>query len=366
MTDHRLYAIALTLTPGLGPQTCRQLLELYPSPEEIFSLGRSRLQELFGRHTAIIDSIEAKTCLPRAQQELDYIDHHGIDMLFIGDDDYPQRLKRAECGDLPVVLYRKGRCNLNAQHAVSIVGTRRATEYGKECTRRIIEQMQADGITIVSGLAYGIDTAAHTCAVNYGLPTIGVVGHGLETLYPAQNRTLAQRMVEQGGAVLTEFISGTKIAPGNFPARNRIIAALSDATIVVEASEKGGALITATLANGYNRDVFALPGRIDDPYSKGCNNIIATNKASMLRSADDLYYMMGWKRSNTVTQQTLFPELSSEEQIICHLLETHREMTLDDMQLNCTLSLPKIATILLNLELKNIIKCLPGKIYKLI
>jgi DNA processing protein len=229
--------------------------------------------------------------------------------------------------------------------------------------------MNTDKPVIVSGLAYGIDTEAHTAALDNGMPTVAVLGHGLDTIYPHSNRSLAKRILDQGGALLTEYPLDTEIQPAYFPARNRIVAALADATVVVESAERGGGLITANIANGYNREVFAVPGRLDDPLSQGCNNLIANNKAIIIRNAGDLYFQMGWKstinNARHHEQQELFATLKADEQQIANLLQEYREMTMDEMEKKSDLSLPKIASLLMEMELKGAIRCLPGKIYKL-
>lgn len=365
--DELFYKIAFSEIPGLGAKGCRKLLDIYPDPKELFSLSKSDLTELFGKHQNIVEHIIQRTMFKQAEIEMEFISKHHIEVLFMTDAKYPQRLNKPDCDDTPVILYMLGNCDLNKKHVVSIVGTRQATEYGKTMTNRIVEQLSGDDILVVSGLAYGIDTEAHKSSVNHQVPTVGVLGHGLNLIYPSSNRTLAQQMIQSGGALITEFNSTTKISPSLFPARNRIIAALSDATIVVEASEKGGALITANIAHGYHRDVFAVPGKVTDTYSKGCNNLISQNKAILLQSAEDLYYEMGWKGCQTKksTQQELFPQLTTDEQLIVEILQKE-EQTIDGIVNKTNLSQPKIATALLGLEIKNIIRCLPGRIYKII
>ena len=284
------YHIALTLIPGLGNRGIRQLLALCPEPEALFSMSHAQLKEIFQRHDSIISTIESKAVVAQAEQMLPLMEGYGVDTLFCTEADYPQRLNEAGCEDTPVLLYRKGRCNLNANHSVAMVGSRKCTDYGICTTTRLVQEMKADNTLIVSGLAYGIDTAAHTAALDNGLPTVAVMGHGLDIVYPYQNRYLARRILDQGGALLSEYPIHTGINAAYFPARNRIVAALSDATIVVEAAERGGALITANIANSYHREVFAVPGRLDDSLSEGCNNLIINNKAVMIRNAGDLFY----------------------------------------------------------------------------
>jgi len=362
--------IALTLTAGLGSKSIRQLLTLCPRPEDLFAMSRPQLKELFGNHDSIIADIESRRPLATAEQAIPRMQACGIEALFCTDSAYPARLNEAGCEDTPVLLYRLGRCDLNAAHAVAMVGTRKCSDYGRTTTNRLVAEMKADGATIVSGLAYGIDTAAHTAALDNGLPTVAVLGHGLDIIYPSQNRLLARRIVEQGGALLTEYPLGTGINAAYFPARNRIVAAMSDATIVVEAAERGGALITANIANSYHREVFAVPGRLGDPLSEGCNNLIVHNKAVMIRNAGDLFYQMGWK--NTFDRQrqreeqlSIFSALTEGQQGVARLIADNREMTLDEIVEKSGLPLPKIASIVMELELKNVVRCLPGRLYKI-
>ena len=364
------YHIALTLTPGLGPKSIRQLMDFCPDAEELFAMSRPQLTEIFGKHTGVIEAFLHKSMMPEAEKSIAEAEKYHIDILFFTDTAYPQRLNAAGCEDSPVLLYLLGQCDLNAERSIAMVGSRKATDYGRTTTARLVEEMASDKPLIVSGLAYGIDTAAHTAALAHGMSTVAVLGHGLDTIYPSQNRGLAKRIVEQGGALLTEYPLHAEIKATNFPARNRIIAALSDATVVVEAAERGGALITANIASSYHREVFAVPGRLDDSTSEGCNNLIANNKAIMIRNAGDLFFQMGWKNTfdkhrHKEQQQSLFASLSPNEKLIVDLLEKNREMTMDEIDLQCELPLPKIASIMVELELKNVIRCLPGRVYKL-
>lgn len=352
--------------PGIGCKSYRQLVDLCGEPQQIFALGRKELARIFGGHTEIAEAIASKSTLQRAEDECLFLEHNGIEALFCTDSDYPQRLNRTDCTDTPPLLYCHGSCNLNAKRVVSIVGTRRMTPYGNDMAQKIVSQLKSDDLLIVSGLAYGVDTAAHTAAVDSGLPTAGVLAHGLDRLYPPQNRKLAMRMLEQGGCLVTEYPSYTKINPTYFPARNRIIAALADAVIVVEASDKGGALITANIANSYHREVFAVPGRVYDSYSRGCNNLIANNKALIYNSSENFFFNMGWGRPNDsdAQQKELFAQLSHDEQSVLDIIKLGDMLTIDEICAQTSFSLPKVAGILLNLEMANLIHCLPGKNYK--
>ena len=361
-----LAQIALTMTPGLGSTSIRRLIDVCPDADELFSMSHRQLKELFGNHDEIVSFIEKKAAHTRAEEELRFMEQHGIQALFFTDPDYPQRMNRTETADCPALLYVLGKSDLNAERAVAVVGTRKATAHGRDVTDRLIGQMAEWKASIVSGLAYGIDTAAHMAALSHGLPTIAALGHGLDRIYPAQNRKLAERILAEGGALVTEYPSGTAINGGNFPARNRIIAGMSDATLVVEASSKGGALITAAIATSYQREVFAVPGRITDTYSSGTNNLIATNKAAMLRSADDMAYQMGWPATDATKtrQQELFPTLGATEQNLVDLLHKQQTATLDDLVRLSGLPLPKVAGIMFTLEMQKVVRALPGRLYE--
>ena len=363
----KLDQIALSMIPGLGPSSCRKLLDAYPGVD-IFALSPAELNAAFGTHHDIAAAIKGKTTHARAEEELCFCENNGIKVLFCTDDDYPVRLNREETQDCPVLLYVLGNADLNPERSVAVVGTRRATSQGRDITDRLVGQLKPLGTPIVSGLAYGIDAAAHSAALSHGLPTVAVLGHGLDRIYPSANRQLAKQIVEQGGALVTEYLSGTAINPGYFPARNRIIAALSDATVVVEASEKGGALITAAIANGYHREVFAVPGRLTDTYSRGTNNLIATQRAQLVRDAGDIADYMGWplakESSSAGLQQQLFPTLPPDEQRLYSLLKKNGGMTLDELVALTGLPMPRVAGLLFNLEMQKAVRVLPGHLYE--
>ena len=339
-----LSQIALTLVPGLGNTSIRRLVDLYPD-DDPFSLPASELKTVFANHPAILGHIQGKTSFPRAEQEMAFCEKNGIRPLFFTSPDYPERLNRAETEDCPALLYVMGTANLNPG------------------------QLTPFHTPIVSGLAYGIDTAAHTAALDHSLPTVAVLGHGLDRIYPAENRPLAKRILEASGALVTEYPSGTAINPRYFPARNRIIAALGDATVVVEASEKGGALITAAIAASYHRDVFALPGRLSDTYSRGTINLIATNRALLARNADDIAFQLGWPlvgQQATLEGLKETPRLSPDEQKIADALRNADHLTLDEIARTTSFSLPRAAGILFNMEMAKQVRTLPGHLYQLI
>ena len=287
--------------------------------------------------------------------------------LFLSDPKYPQRL--LNCYDAPVLLFYKGGADLNASKILAIVGTRSNTEYGKLFTEKLVKELSAIQVMVVSGLAFGIDAIAHKAALKNKLNTLGVVGHGLDQIYPPEHNNLAKEIVKEGGGILTEFRKGTKPDKHNFPGRNRIVAGISDATIVVESGIKGGSLITAELANGYNRDVFAVPGKTTDNKSAGCNHLIKTNKAVLLTEAKDLIELMGWEQNpkpSRKIQRQLFIQFSKEEKSILDILNEKEMAHIDELNQRTGLSSSTVAAAILNLELQNVIQSLPGKIYKLI
>jgi len=314
------------------------------------------------------ESISGTSALSLAEEELNYITKNEIEVLYFLDDEYPRRLRH--CEDGPVVLYSKGSANLNKQQVIAIVGTRNATQYGKDFCQQFMQELKPFNPLVISGLAYGIDTVSHQQALQNGLPTVGVLGHGLDRIYPATNRKLAGRMLENGG-LITEFVSGTNPDAVNFPKRNRIVAGISDAVVVVEAAKQGGALITAKIANSYNREVFAVPGRLSDPYSEGCNHLIATNQAALLHSVNDLKYLLGWEagdQKDQVPVQHSLPldDFNSEEQKIIRIMQSKEgKIGLEDLCFKANSSASKVLPLLMNLELKGVVRSLPGRVYAL-
>lgn len=359
------------MVPHLGCRGIRQLLTIVDTPEAVFEMSHADRKKLFGNHETIISAIEDPSTLQKAQNELEYCKQGNIRAIAYTDAAFPQRLNKADCDDTPTVLYYLGNADLNASRSISIVGTRRATEYGREQVDKLIAGMRQEQILVVSGLALGIDSAAHRAALSYGLPTVAVVAHGLEQIYPPQNRELARRIVRMGGGIVTEYAHGTHINPGLFPARNRIIAAMADGTVVAEANVKGGALITANIAYGYHRDVMAFPGRIDDPYSSGCNRMIASNKAQLIENSDDLFATLNWQRlhnpQGTGMQTHLTLNLPDDEQRLFDLLnQSNAILPVEELVQKSDFSLPQVTTLLLSMELKSLVKALPGNRYKLL
>ena len=358
-----LYQVAITLIPGVGDINAKKLISYCGSVEAVFKEKKSHLLKIPGMGVATVHSILSSDVLKRAEEEIVFIEKHKIHALYFLNKDYPNRLKH--CVDSPVLLYYKGSADVNKAKAISIVGTRRATDYGKELCMQIVKELSDLDILIISGLAYGIDTHAHKNALHNSIPTIGVLAHGLDRIYPHANRSLAESMLENGG-LMTDFMSQTNPDRENFPKRNRIIAGLADALLVVESAKRGGALITANIANSYDRDVFAVPGRIGDKFSEGCNFLVKTNKASLVQSAGDIKYLMNWDvdQKTPAKQAKLFRDLNSEEEIIMNILKESGESSIDFIVLTSKLSNSKIAAILLNLEFDGLVKSLPGKMFK--
>ncbi len=361
-----LHQIALTKVNGVGPIVARQLISHLGSVEAIFSAAKKTLTAIPGIGHRLAENILDSTPLLEAENELQFVERHNVQVLFWGCPGYPKRL--AECFDAPILLYYKGNADLDASRIISIVGTRNATAYGKSICMEFIQSLRPYRVTVVSGLAYGIDTYAHRNALDQGIPTIGVLGHGLDRIYPSTNRELAAKMLESGG-LLTEFPSGTNPDRQNFPMRNRIIAGLADVTVVVEAAVKGGALITAEIANNYNRDVCAFPGNLNQEFSAGCNYLIKTNRAHLIGGAKDLEYLMNWEletKPKEARQLSLYASLTAEEQKVHDIINTVNQIGIDDLSLQLQWPQSKLAITLLELEIKGVIAVLPGKMYRTI
>jgi DNA processing protein len=350
--------------PGVGDVAAKKLIAFCGSPEAVFESKKNHLLKIPGMGEITASSIVNHSVFERAEKELKFIERNKIKPLFYLDEAYPKRLKH--CADSPIMLYLKGNANLNNHKIVSIVGTRNASEYGKKITQQLIEDLKQHEVTIVSGLAYGIDICAHKAAIQQHLSTVAVLAHGLDRIYPAVHKSTADKMLENG-AWLTEFMSETIPDRENFPKRNRIVAGMSDAVIVIEAALTGGALITAEIANTYNRDVFAVPGKLEDAYSAGCNRLIKTNKAALLESAKDIAYLLNWDNltAQTKPQQSLFIELNMEEEKVVNVLKEKGNVAIDELCLHAEYPMSKVAGILLNLEFNGVIKSLPGKVYQL-
>ncbi len=365
MPAELLYQIALTLVPNIGAVHARTLTDQFGDASSIFTAKRSSLGKVEGIGDIRAKNIKEFTDFKRVEEEIAFIQKYSIQPLFLTDDKYPKRF--LNCYDPPTILYYRGNADLNHSKVLAIVGTRLNTGYGKQVTEEIIRDLSSTGIVIVSGLAFGIDAIAHKTSLKYNMPTIGVVGHGLDSIYPVQHKGLAKDMIMQGG-ILTEFISKTKPDKHNFPIRNRIVAGISDATIVVETSIKGGSMITAAMSNSYNRDVFAFPGRTTDNKSSGCNHLIKTNRAILLTDSKQLLETLGWEEKTkkpSMHQRELFIQLSDEERIIINILKEKELTPIDELNMLSNLSVSSVASAMLNLEFEGVVKSLPGKVYKL-
>ncbi len=365
MQKELLYQIALTLIPNIGDVNAKALLNHFGSAEAVFHAPKKILDEIEGIGPIRANSIKDFKDFSRAEEEIEFIKKYKITPLFLTDKNYPHRL--LNCYDSPPMLYYKGNADLNSSQIVAIVGTRNHHEYGKNMTERLVEELVNENVLIVSGLAFGIDSIAHKTSVKYNVPTIGVLAHGLDRVYPSQNSALAKQMISCGG-LLTEFKSNTIPDKQNFPGRNRIVAGISDAVIVVESGIKGGSLITAELANSYHKDVFAFPGRADDSKSMGCNYLIKNNKAMLITSADDVLENMSWKENKkkpVKKQRELFIEFSAEEKVVVDILQTLEQIHIDELYFKSKLSSSAVAQALLMLEMQGIVASLPGKIYKM-
>jgi len=360
------HQIALTKINGVGPVIARHLLDHFQDAEAVFSASRKALMTIPGIGSRLATAVLETRVLRDAENELQFIEKHRIKVLFWNEKHYPKRL--TECPDAPLLLYYKGNADLNAPRIISIVGTRNATSYGKAICSELIRDLQPYHTSVISGLAYGIDSHAHQNALAYGLPTVGVLGHGLDRIYPSANREMAARMLDQGG-LLTEFPSGTNPDRQNFPMRNRIIAGLADVTIVVEAATRGGALITAEIANTYNRDVCAFPGNLNQEFSAGCNYLIKTNRAHLITGAKDLEYLMNWEIDETPAQPKQLPlhiSMDRTEQQVFDTIQAMGQMAVDELSRRLQWPQSKLAITLLEMEMKGILAALPGKMYRIL
>lgn len=366
-----IHCLALQMIPGIGIISARTLYDVFGNATDVFARRNELVHYTQPSQRKLIKMLECPEAFERAKRELDFVEKNKLTCLCISDRRYPSRLR--ECVDAPLALFFKGNADLNALHVVSLVGTRNATEYGKQLCHEFIQSIQSlcPDTLIVSGLAYGIDIAAHRASLKNGLPTVGVLAHGLDRIYPAVHRKTAVEMLESGG-LLTEYPNGTNPDRQNFVRRNRIVAGMCDATIVVESAAKGGALITAGLAGDYHRDCFAFPGRIGDPYSQGCNALIRDNKAALITSAEDFVKAMSWDNANerqapAVIQRQLFIDLSPEEELLVNTLRSHP----DGMQVNLLvvatdIPINRASSLLFELEMKGVVRALAGGVYRAI
>ena len=368
MDSDLLHQLALTLVPNIGDVHAKILVQHFGDAPSIFKTKVSQLEKIEGIGTVRARSIKHFNDFATAEKELQFIEKFKIKTFFLNDKDYPQRL--LNCYDSSTLLFYKGIADLNVSKIVAIVGTRSNTDYGKLFTEKLVKDLSAQNILVVSGLAFGIDAFAHKAAIKNNLKTVGIVGHGLDKIYPTEHTALAKDMIKDDGGILTEFFSGTKPDKHNFPLRNRLVAGISDATVVVETSIKGGSMITAKLADAYNRDVFAVPGRTTDKNSGGCNYLIKHNKAILLTDAEEIIDVMGWadKKSKvkSKSQRDLFIEMTAEEKIVVQLLQEKDAVAIDAINLQSGLSSSSVAAAILNLEFQGVVQSMPGKMYKLL
>lgn len=368
--EEQICSIALTQIPGIGHIWAKKLVDEMGSATDVFRLRTElpdRLQEVSPR---IVDMLDSPQAFARAEKEYEFAVKNQICCLTFHDEAYPSRLR--ECPDAPVVLFFKGAANLNALRVIDMVGTRNATDYGKQICIRFLEELHelCPDVLVVSGLAYGIDIHAHRAALTYHFPTVGVLAHGLDRIYPSAHRKTAVDMLAHGG-LLTEFLTGTEPDRFNFVSRNRIVAGMGDATIVVESAAKGGSLITAELAGGYHRDCFAFPGRATDEFSKGCNQLIRDSKAALIDSAQDLVKAMCWdadlqgKKPESV-QRSLFLDLSADEQRVVDVLSRLGEVHINALVVETELPVHKMNALLFELEMKGVVRVLVGGVYRLL
>jgi DNA processing protein len=352
MEENDVYRIALGMISGIGGITARKILSHIGEPKAVFSVPRKTLMAIPGVGDLLADRIKSPGIVDKAKRELEFIDKKGIKCLFYGEDAYPERL--LECHDAPMLLYMMGQPCLNGSRIISIVGTRRPGSYGLDLCKGLVKDLASlePDLVVISGLAMGLQTVA-------------VLGHGLKYMYPALHRQVAGRITQQG-ALVTDFPSDQKPERSNFIRRNRIIAGLSDATIVVQSGLKGGALITADIANSYHRDVFAFPGRVGDPTSAGCHKLIKLHEAALIEGAGDVAYLLGWDAfmpAGMEEQGQACRKLSEKEMRIIELLRSEGQLTIDRLSLNCDIPVSRISEILLSLELQGLIRGLPGEVY---
>lgn len=353
--------LALWAVPGIGSMMSKRIISYSGGIKELFRLKTNDLLRIPGIGQTLAEAIRHEDYYRHADEMLEFAEKFGISILTWFDKDYPARLK--VCEDSPLVLFVKGQPIDSGKKYLSMVGTRSATQRGQALCRDLVEQISQahPDVCIVSGLAYGIDIAAHKASVEFGVPTYGVLAHGLDTIYPTQHRDVATEMLKKGGLV-TEFFPKTVPDKNNFVRRNRIIAGLCDATIVVESDVRGGSLITAELANAYNRDVFALPGRPSDKYSSGCNKLIKTSQAHLVESLDDIEYVLGWNSQPKAIQRSLFIDLDPESQKIYDALQDG-ELSIDIICRSTGMPMPKVSSLLLTMELNGVVRGMPGKLY---
>lgn len=363
--ENLFYLLALLRVDGVGDIMAKKLLSHFGSAENVLNASTQKLAAIDGVGAVLLKNFKDKSIFEKAQKELDFISQNTIEVCTYLDEKYPERLKH--CIDGPVLLFSAGNIDLKNRKIISIVGTRQITSYGTDFCRKFIEDLAPLDPIIVSGFAYGVDIVAHQLAMDFGLQTIGVLAHGLNQVYPKTHKKYMAK-IEQNGGFMTEFWSSSNPDKENFVRRNRIVAGMTEATIVIESADRGGSLITANMANDYNRDVFAVPGRVTDKYSQGCNNLIKTQKASVLTSAADVIYILNWDiaKETKAVQKQLFVTLDNDEQKVYDFLLSSGKELMDIIALKCDFPIYRISGLLLNMELKGVIRPLPGKLFEAI
>lgn len=362
------YRVAFSMLKGITPELAEMILQRVGSEEEFFTRNHSLLRMQLGTDSRLLDDDYRREILEKANQETTFLEvHKNAHAIYFKDEAYPENL--AQCQDAPLMLYVAGTPNLNAAHKISLVGTRSATRYGVDFINNFVKELGEllDDVLIISGLAFGCDIAAHRAALEYGIPTVAVLAHGLDNLYPTEHRREAQAMVEHQGGVLTDYPHGSPIHKGNFLARNRIVAGMADAIVVAEsAAFHGGALHTANLGLLYNRDVFAVPGRMIDTFSRGCNKLIRDNVAHLLEEPKQLIEDMGWKaKPKEGTQKEMFPKLNAEQQQIVDFLRKNGDTTLQELLVLTNIPVGQLKAKLIDLEFDEVIVALPGSRFRL-
>ena len=362
-TSNEIFKIAFANLHGIGPSRGAQLISKIGSVEEFFSLKPKELFLRTGIAKTILQNLNRDEAMREAERQLSFNQKHGIKSLFFLDSNYPRRLK--QCPDQPMILFSKGNFNVNNEKIVSIVGTRNQTDYGTCILEELIGSFSGMNITVVSGLAYGVDISAHRLCLENNITTLGVLGHGLDRIYPAKHKNTALKMLDQGG-LLTEFGIGTNPDRENFPMRNRIVAGFADATIVIESKLKGGSIITAELANDYSRDVFAFPGDVNRPYSEGCNKLIQQEKAHLVTNGVEFLNFMNWNiKESKPKQKVLFEHFDEQEKMILEILSNQSDLHMDVLSIRTGISASKMNVLLFNLEMKSAVKQLSGRRYRL-
>lgn len=362
--EELLHILALMKVPGIGDITAKQLIANFGSASEVFRAIANPLAPKHSLKREWIDRLRSPQAFTKAAAELNFVKKHGITCLYFLEDGYPERL--SHCVDAPVVLFCKGEIDFHRQRSISIVGTRKMTAYGKRFLEMFMEGICSYNPLIVSGFAYGVDITAQRLAMQYKLQNIGCLAHGLHKIYPDAHKIYAQEVMDNGGFI-TDFWSDDDITPGNFISRNRIIAGLSEATIVVESAEKGGALSTAGMAFSYDREVFALPGDVFNPYSVGCNRLIQKEKARIITSAEDLVSALNWGQaviSRKVIQKQIFMPKDDLERKISEYLIQKGKSALDEMSRETNIPVYQVAALLLEMELQGFVRPLPGKMFE--